>query len=65
MGLSHHKGSVWATVLAIKLFETQLAGRSVWQLVMDKVRAWMRELGTAGDADVEQLEMLAGEVLSV
>jgi len=31
---------LWATVLAIKLFETQLAGeRSVWQWVVDKARA--------------------------
>jgi len=32
--------TVLATVLAIKLFGTQLAGeRSVWQWVVDKVRA--------------------------
>jgi len=45
MGLSQeHRKSVWATVLAIRLFETQLAGEwSVWQLVVDKAKAWMRE----------------------
>ena len=32
---------VWATVLAIKLFEMQLAAeRSVWQLVVDKARGY-------------------------
>ena len=56
--------SVWATVLAIKLFETQLAGeRSVWQLVVDKAKAWIRNLAIIGDADLKELEKLAGEVL--
>lgn len=64
--LSQHKRSVWATLLAIKVFETQLAGeRSVWQLVVDKARTWMRELGTVEDADVNELEKLAYEVLGV
>jgi hypothetical protein len=65
-GLSQRKRSVWATLLAVKLFETQLAAeRSVWQLVVDKAKAWMRELGTVGDTDVNVLEKLAGEVLGV
>ena len=55
---------LWATVLALKLFETQLAGeRSVWQLVVDKARAWMGGLAGVGDEDITQLEKMAGEVL--
>jgi len=58
------KGKVWATLLAIKLFETQLAGeRSVWQLVVDKARAWIRESGIVSDTDLKELEKLVGEVL--
>jgi hypothetical protein len=64
-GLSlERRKQVWATVLAIKLFETQLAGeRSVWQLVVDKGRAWMRGLAGVGAEDIIQLEKMAGEVL--
>jgi hypothetical protein len=66
-GLSQeHKRSVWATMLAIKFFETQLAGeRSVWQLVVDKAKAWLDESAIVGDADVKELERLVGEVLGV
>ncbi len=55
-GLSlEHRKKVWATVLAIKLFETQLAGeRSVWQLVVDKGRAWMKGLTGVGAEDITQ-----------
>jgi len=60
---------LWATVLAIKLFETQLAGeRSVWQLVVDKARVWIGGLqvaGVVGVEDIAQLEKMAGEVLGV
>jgi hypothetical protein len=53
---------VWATVLAIKLFETQLAGeRSVWQLVVDKARAWIGGLAGVRAEDISQLEKMAGE----
>lgn len=58
--------SVWATVLAIRLFETQLVGeRNVWQLVVDKAKAWLQESGIVNDTDVQELEMLAKEVLDI
>jgi hypothetical protein len=58
------KRKVWATMLAIKLFETQLAGeRSVWQLVVDKARAWIRYSAIVSDTDLKELEKLVGEVL--
>ncbi len=54
---------VWATVLAVKLFETRLAGeRSVWQLVVDKARVWIAGMGVG---DIAQLERMAGEALGV
>ncbi len=60
-GSLEQRKKVWATVLAIKLFETQLAGeRSVWQLVVDKARAWM---GGLTGVDIAKLEKMAGEVL--
>ena len=65
----HIRKKVWATVLAIKLFETQLAGeRSVWQLMVDKARAWMGGVvaaGVVGVEDITRLEKMAGEVLGV
>jgi hypothetical protein len=58
------KRRVWATILAIELFETQLAGeRSVWGLVADKARAWTKE--KIGAADTRELEKLVREVLGV
>jgi len=58
------KRKVWVTMLAIKLFETQLAGeRSVWQLVVDKARAWIRYSAIVSDTDLTELEKLVGEVL--
>jgi hypothetical protein len=52
-------------VLAIKVFETELtAEKRVWELMVQKARAWMRELANAGD-EVDVLEKLAGEVLGV
>jgi hypothetical protein len=56
---------VWATVLAIKLFETQLAGEwSVWQLVVDKARSWIAGVGVQ-DEHIAQFEKMAEEVLGV
>ena len=53
--------SLWATVLAIRLFETQQAGeRSVWELVVKKARVWM--LTEAGEADIKALGKLAESV---
>ena len=65
VGMSCDLRSVWATVLAVRVFEMRLAGEwGVWQLVVDKARAWVRWVGL-GDADVGELERLAGEVLGV
>jgi hypothetical protein len=66
-GLSlESKKKVWATVLAVKMFETQLVGeRSVWQLVVDKAGAWMGGVEGVGAEDVVQLEKMAGVVLGV
>jgi len=61
-----HNRTIWATVLAIKLFETELAGeRSVWHLVVDKARAWLRYSGIVGYTDIQEMEKLAEEVLGV
>jgi len=58
--------SAWATVLAVRFFETKVAGeRGVWQLVVDKARVWMRESAMLEDADVRELEKMADEVLGV
>jgi len=63
---SDERSNVWATVLAIKLFETELVGeRSVWQLVVDKARAWLVQVLVVGEDDIKELEKLAAEVLSV
>ena len=64
-GLSlESRKKVWATVLAVKLFETKLVGeRGVWQLVVDKARTWIG--GVVGVEDVDLLEKMAGEVLGV
>jgi hypothetical protein len=66
-GLSlEHRKKVWATVLAIKLFETQLAReRNVWELVVDKAREWMEGLAGVGVEDITQLEKMAGVVLGI
>jgi hypothetical protein len=54
---------VWATVLAIKLFETCLVGeQSVCQLVVDKARAWIAGVGVE---EIAWLNRMAGEVLGV
>lgn len=65
-GLSQeHRRGLWATVLAIKLFKTKLAGeRSVWVLVVQKAKAWIQGLANVGNAEIV-LEKLAGEVLGV
>jgi hypothetical protein len=57
---------MWATVLAIELFETRMAGeRGVWGLVVDKAKAWVKEQALFGDENIKELERLAGEVLGV
>jgi hypothetical protein len=58
------KRKVWATLCAIKVFETRLAWeRDVWGLVVDKARAWVRTM--LEDRDVKALEKLIGDVLGV
>jgi hypothetical protein len=67
VGMSQElRRSVWATMLAVKYFETQVVGeQGVWQLVVDKVRVWMQESAMLGDADARELEKMAEEVLCV
>ena len=63
---AERRKKLWATVLAIKLFETQLGGeKSVWQLVVDKAKAWMGAMDGVGVDDITQLEKMAGEVLGI
>jgi hypothetical protein len=58
------KRKVWATLFAIKVFETRLAWeRDVWRLVVDKARAWVRTM--MEDTDVKVLEKLVEEVLGI
>jgi hypothetical protein len=53
------KRKVWATVFAIKVFETQLAGeRDVWELVVDKAWAWVRTVMRDGDVKALEREVL-------
>ncbi|KAL8698188.1 MAG: hypothetical protein Q9201_006712 [Fulgogasparrea decipioides] len=54
------KEKEWVTVLVIKWLETKMASeKEVWELVVEKARAWLagRMMGT-------ELERLAGEVLT-
>ena len=58
------KRKVWATLFAIRVFETRLAReRGVWGLVVVKAKAWVRTMMEGGD--VKPLEKLVGEVLGV
>jgi hypothetical protein len=53
------KRKVWATVFAIKVFETQLAReRDVWELVVDKAWAWVRTVMRDGDVKALEREVL-------
>ena len=52
--------TVWATVLAVWTFENKLAAqRDVWELVVEKARAWLTAFG---EEDIKKLEKLAGLV---
>jgi hypothetical protein len=56
---------LWATVLAVKLFEGTMAGeKSVWVLVVEKAKAWMRGLPHVNEEDIQALEMMAETMLS-
>jgi len=58
------KKKLWATVLAVVMFEGKLKGeKEMWELVVEKARSWILGLTTFGKMDVERLEVLAGEVL--
>jgi len=58
--------SLWATVLAIKMFESKLAGeKSAWGLVVEKARNWMRGLDQVAEADIKALEEMAALILGV
>jgi hypothetical protein len=64
-GLSEEqRKSLWATVLAVGMFERKLAAeKDVWELVVEKARAWMAELVGVGYNDVERSGELVGEAL--
>jgi hypothetical protein len=63
--VSQEQRNLWATVLAIKVFETELAGeKRVWELVVQKARASICGLANAGH-EGDLLEKLASEVLGV
>jgi len=60
--LQVEKRRLWATVLAVRMFEGRLKGeKEMWELVVEKAREWMAALGT--DDNVKRLEALAGEVV--
>ena len=57
------KEKLWATVLALCLFEGKLMSeKAMWELVVEKARDW---ISTIGNKDVEKLEGLAREMLGV
>jgi len=64
-GLSEEQRKIlWATVLAVGMFERKLTvERDVWELVVEKARAWMVGLVGVGYKDIEMSEGLVGEVL--
>jgi hypothetical protein len=55
---------LWATLIAVKMFEGELEReKDIWELVVEKARSWMAELGGMGIEGVEMCEGLAGQVL--
>ena len=58
---------MWATVLAVCMFESRLgAERDMWELVVEKVNDWVYGVSLVEKGvDVEGLRELAREVLSV
>jgi hypothetical protein len=49
------KWRVWATLLAVVVFEKELADeKDVWELVVDKARAWMVALDRVQKESVEK-----------
>jgi hypothetical protein len=59
------KKRIWATVLALCLFEGKLTReRETWELVVEKAKNWISELDTVENNDVDRLQVLAKEVLN-
>jgi hypothetical protein len=58
------KKKLWATVLALFVFEGKLMSeKEIWELVAEKARDWISTLAAVQKKDVENLESLAREVL--
>jgi hypothetical protein len=56
---------LWATVLAVKVFEgTMMGEKSVWALVVEKAKAWMQGLPHVNEEDFQALGMMAETMLS-
>jgi hypothetical protein len=54
---------VWATMLAITMFERKLAtDKGVWEMVVEKAKLWVTGLNGLKVEDIKKLETLAGEV---
>ena len=55
---------LWATLLAVVVFEQELASkRDVWELVVEKVRSWMAGLVRMWYTSVEKLEKVVCKLL--
>jgi hypothetical protein len=55
---------LWGTILAIRFFETKLAGeKRIWELVEEKARAWITGLMEIEEEDIKRLQQLAEKVL--
>jgi hypothetical protein len=58
------KKKLWATVLAVCLFENKLRGeKDMWELVVEKANDWMSGLSSVQTTYVAELKRLAGEML--
>ena len=58
------KKKLWATVLAVCLFENKLGGeKDMWELVVEKANDWMSGLSSVQTTYVAELKRLAGEML--
>jgi len=59
------RAKLWATLLAIGLFEGKLKGEmEMWELVVEKAKAWISGLPDTVKDDVKKMEGAASEVLS-
>ena len=58
------KKKLWATVLAVCLFENKLGSeKEMWELVVEKASDWMSGLPSVQTTYAAELKRLAGEVL--